>query len=352
MGAPPELTQQVRLPGAVRAGTKVANGTPSRRPSDSVDSEDLAEGIGAPTDIPPPSPPSALPTLPACDIDVIDAEDLTADEIHSRYISRGRPLAITNATARWKAKASLARDSFRATFATVQWEPQLLLPGKPEALAPYMDRAARGEIRRPLSFNRPSDPTALQVMQGEVPWPAVLGGAANGRQSNGGGGRAGLDFFAGPNRSGTPLHHHSAVWNALIYGRKLWALVPPSRASFGKAQKEHPLDSEWHRLWKARAGDAATATATGKAKAKAKAPSKRYLYCEQAAGTLLYLPSSWAHATLNLEEGLAVGGFLHDEATLGLHMQVVHAPRGIGSLQNAPTIHQSWYQRVGASFPG
>ena len=71
----------------------------------------------------------------------------------------------------------------------------------------------------------------------------------------------------------------------------------------------------------------------------------------QEAGTLLYLPDAWGHATLNLEEGLAAGGFLQDELSLGLHMQVVHAPRGVGSLQNAATWAGDWYERVARAFP-
>ena len=31
------------------------------------------------------------------------------------------------------------------------------------------------------------------------------------------------------------MHHHGAVWNALLWGRKLWALLPPSRAAFAPA---------------------------------------------------------------------------------------------------------------------
>jgi hypothetical protein len=46
-----------------------------------------------------------------------------------------------------------------------------------------------------------------------------------------------------------------------------------------------------------------------------------------------------------------VGGFLHDEGSLGLHMQLLHAPRGMGSLQNAATLHRGWYQNVAPAFP-
>ena len=72
----------------------------------------------------------------------------------------------------------------------------------------------------------------------------------------------------------------------------------------------------------------------------------------QAAGTLLYIPEGWGHATLNLDEGLSVGGFLQDEGGLGLHMQLLHAPRGIGSLQNAATWADDWFALTQRAFPG
>ena len=212
---------------------------------------------------------------------MVEAGSVEAGEIYARYISRGRPVAIQHATEGWPAAASLSRESFHATFATVEWQPQLLLPGERTVLAPYLEEAAAGRIRRPISFNRPTDPVALHAMQAHVRWPHVLSRATSGDAERGtDGARAGLDFFVGSNGSGTPLHHHSAVWNALVYGRKLWAFLPPSKATFGKTPKQHPLDSKWYRAWAARGGE------DGPARRK-KRPSQRYLYCEQEEGTLL-----------------------------------------------------------------
>ena len=95
----------------------------------------------------------------------------------------------------------------------------------------------RKRRRRPLLFNRPVDPAELERLRREVAWPAafthprvVASGSA-----------AGLDFFVGPNGSG-PMHYHGAVWNALVWGRKLWALRRPADAVFAPS-RQHPLDS-------------------------------------------------------------------------------------------------------------
>lgn len=157
---------------------------------------------------------------------------------------------------------------------------------------------------------------------------------------------AGIDLFIGPNGSGLPLHHHGAVWNGLRWGRKLWALLPPARASFAPA-KQHPLDSEWLQAWRRR-GHAGGGPGGGAGGAAAEEGAR---FCVQEAGDVLYVPPHWAHATLNLEEGLSVGGFLQDDLALSLHMQLAAAPRGIGSLQNAALLHEEWYRSVARAFP-
>jgi hypothetical protein len=112
--------------------------------------------------------------------------------------------------------------------------------------------------------------------------------------------------------------------------RKLWALRSPALSAFSP-EGEHPLDSAWLRDFRTNRSGAT-------------------LYCEQRATDVLYVPPHWAHATLNLEEGLSVGGFLHDDASLSLHMQLLHAPRGVGSLQNAATLHSEWFAQVARAF--
>ena len=292
---------------------------------------------------------------PECSIDVVSASAISPAEMHERYVLRGRPVALTAATAVAPKSDLLSAASFRKAFGKRRWVPQLLLPGNSTALASYLDATAAGKKHRPLSFNRPEDPQTLRALRESVRWPTALsfssphrrggyagGGEVGGDGGGGVGGSAGLDFFIGGNGSGTPAHHHSAVWNALTFGRKLWALQPPASATFGPAG-EHPLDSSWWREWQARQQDAAPSPSPS--------PSS-HLFCVQAAGTLLYIPEGWGHATLNLDEGLSVGGFLQDEGGLGLHMQLLHAPRGIGSLQNAATWADDWFALTQRAFPG
>ena len=41
---------------------------------------------------------------------------------------------------------------------------------------------------------------------------------------------------------------------------------------------------------------------------------------------------------------------LQDDASLSLHMQLLHAPRGVGSLQNAASLHGPWFELVSRAF--
>jgi hypothetical protein len=246
------------------------------------------------------------------------------------------------------------------------WQPQLLLRGNATRLTPYLDRAARGLERRPLAFNRPVQHDVARRAFARVAHlgsPAVMRHPTLQSDSALAGG-AGLDLFVGPRGAGLPMHHHGAVWNALHWGRKLWALTPPASAAFGPPA-QHPLDSGWFAEWSAR-GDSnpahqALADADGGMwlHAAREASTRNasvgeggsLFFCEQRAGDVLYVPPHWAHATLSLDESLSVGGFLHDDHALSLHMQLVHAPRGIGSLQNAATLHADWFAAVARAFP-
>lgn len=55
-----------------------------------------------------------------------------------------------------------------------------------------------------------------------------------------------MQWALGTAGSGAPVHFHNTAWNSLLYGRKHWYLLPPSRNLMGKRQVldwlEHDLD--------------------------------------------------------------------------------------------------------------
>jgi hypothetical protein len=89
---------------------------------------------------------------------------------------------------------------------------------------------------------------------------------------------------------GLPWHSHGATWLAGIVGRKRWFLYPPGEAR--GPLRGHPLRSA-----------AGWATQT----LPRLRPDERPLTCIQQPGEVVYLPSIWAHATVNIDDVVAIG---------------------------------------------
>ena len=52
-----------------------------------------------------------------------------------------------------------------------------------------------------------------------------------------------IQIYAGSILSGAPFHSHGAAMNVLLYGQKLWTLLPPSRDIYSSI---HPV--MWERM--------------------------------------------------------------------------------------------------------
>jgi len=90
-------------------------------------------------------------------------------------------------------------------------------------------------------------------------------------------------FYVGPPGSSTNFHVHEAAMNGLVYGKKVWTLLPPLSALHLNASVS-PL--QWHR-------------------ARPEGASGAYS-CVQHAGDVLYIPSFWWHQALNVRESIGM----------------------------------------------
>jgi hypothetical protein len=262
-----------------------------------------------------------------CPLKVVDASEVGSASL------RAQPLLVRDATAAWPARRTLTRPAFLEEFGAAEWLPQYLLPGNATRIGRYLEQPPR----RPLVFNRPRDAALMRRLRAQVGIPAGFDALAGATVSSSSSTTAtGLDFFVGARGAGLPMHYHSGVWNALLWGSKLWALLPPSRAAFAP-EGQHPLDASWYSAWESGSADAEEDDSP--------------LFCVQEAGDAIFLPSGWAHATVNLEESLGVGGFVTTGHDLGLHMQLLHAPRGVGSLQTGATLSDWWRELLSRAFP-
>lgn len=101
-------------------------------------------------------------------------------------------------------------------------------------------------------------------------------------------------LIGGP-RSGSALHQDpqgTAAWNAVLSGRKLWAMAPPHLSACDAGVADLPDDCggmQWF--------------------ARFSGPLLRHpdsLVFEQAAGEVVYVPPGWWHAVVNLDVTVAV----------------------------------------------
>ena len=89
---------------------------------------------------------------------------------------------------------------------------------------------------------------------------------------------------AGPAESGAPFHYHRPAFNALFYGRKRWAALPPQDAVYGVTPASRLFDGASFPF------------------------SRKPRQCVQDAGDVVVLPGLWAHATLNRAFSVGVAG--------------------------------------------
>jgi oxalate decarboxylase/phosphoglucose isomerase-like protein (cupin superfamily) len=93
-----------------------------------------------------------------------------------------------------------------------------------------------------------------------------------------------FQFYLGPAESGSPMHIHQAAWNAQLFGRKRWFLMPPSAAYYTTIPARewlvdfYPRDSVDYGM----------------------------LECTQESGDVVFVPPMWGHATLNLAESIGI----------------------------------------------
>lgn len=90
--------------------------------------------------------------------------------------------------------------------------------------------------------------------------------------------------------AGTNFHEHSPVANVLLRGSKLWLMYPPHMAMF-IATAVHEMQPPLHTIMQL----------------MHKPTLPRPMGCIQRAGTMLFVPDKWWHATVNLDKSLSVG---------------------------------------------
>lgn len=256
-----------------------------------------------------------------CDVDVVHAAALTAERFVREHFLPARPVLVKGLATPWArawrrnelvaahggVAVKPAGIPYAATFGDPE-SPPLTLRDFVAGLAAGGDRSS-GRIDRvvqadgaanampaaspplaPYVFNRlhaESSPAVRALLANMTLVPPFLANARLPTWPPSEGHRVPLvleeglsaTLFVGGPGTGAPMHWHGDAWNAVMWGRKVWSLLPPARAEYSTVSAADYTTLVLPRL-----------AAAGKAP----------LLCTQAAGDVLFVPRNWGHAVINV----------------------------------------------------
>ncbi len=256
---------------------------------------------------------SGEPVSSSCNID--RRQNLTSEEFHSTYVAAGRPVLINGLLDDWPGRKLWNRDTLLQSAGHERV--RVLLTSQVSSAEQHLGAANRSELslldyvteylNAPIQeqSKRASDQDAPYVFEKGLP-TAIKGGfrhpflfdskkffpkSLEEREN-------GAYFFVGNRGSGTGFHSHDHAYNALLFGRKHWFLLPPV-SNYGALGPSL-----------AALRDATDAMRRGLAETMLDSVRPRLLECEQHAGEVLFVPSMWSHAIIN------------EQAVMGVAVQV------------------------------
>jgi hypothetical protein len=136
------------------------------------------------------------------------------------------------------------------------------------------------------------------------------------------GGLGEVSLSLGASRAGLPMHSHGESYLALVHGRKLWLVLPPS----GGAATDMPtpaklpavvtdvfanqtaLDPSLRQILGWLAAGSQDGRKGGGGGGGGGGGVEVPMLCVQEPGDVMYIPSGWRHATLNIGEALGIAG--------------------------------------------
>eukprot|EP01051_Picozoa_sp_SAG22_P002434 SAG22_NODE_108_length_19750_cov_3.848201_3_plen_695_part_00 len=238
-----------------------------------------------------------------CDFERKSVKGMTPEQIQGEVFGRGVPVVLTDAMEDWPAFERWTRDGILRNFGDLNVDtgsipyadavgngPTVKMQLK-DVLATDMGSAAQEKVAagQDLSYVFDNnvldsrDDGAVKALIADMRHPAEFGDK----------GRCQTDrdcpyepgphqFILGAAGSGAHMHTHQDAWNALVYGRKRWFVVPPSRATYSRKHIRRWLVEDYPHF----------------------SESEKPLECVQRGGEVLYMPGLWGHGVLNLVDSV------------------------------------------------
>ena len=261
-------------------------------------------------------------------IERCSATVLSAEDFNQRFGAPNKPVVITDCVTEWGAFGSWSLASFAERFGSTAFHANgytftmddyvTYARGVEDAMAPRGERGCVVGHDRPLYLFDSKFTEAAPALASEFEVPmyfrddlfSVLGEEMRPNYRW---------LIVGPARSGSIWHtdpNATSAWNAVISGAKKWILYPPEVVPPGVHPSPDgalvggplsPLE------WLLDFYDEATGPGVPDA--------RRPLECVCRAGELIYVPTGWWHAVINLEPSIAITQNFVDRHNLPAVMQ-------------------------------
>ena len=229
--------------------------------------------------------------LDRCDFEEVSAEEFTADDFAERFSLR-RPVIVRNSSLNTAAREFLAhRCAVLERYGSV-----LVDLGDPFSLAKHgisTQQMALGRyLELPFSLERP-----LYFFDRDGRWTESMAGfndlleqppAISLQPSDS---TAPIIFAIGKTGSGIGMHQHQDAWNQVLLGMKRWTIYPGDPGGVPPAAGYNPTQP--HLKWLEKVYPSLD-------------DSVKPLECMQMPGDIVYVPSGWIHATVNVGDTAAI----------------------------------------------
>jgi hypothetical protein len=242
----------------------------------------------------------------------------SAEDFFHKYMKLAKPVVFRGAAANFPIRQAFQKDTFLKRYGSER-APASVIPyaasfGISQSVTTLSDLAVLGphQQKDEYTVNVTSSPAYVftvasnslqRKLQTDAPVPPEFdfhvedgNTVVSHQQSHGSGGvvdNVALQFYLGPAGSGAPVHYHGHAVNTLAYGMKKWYLHSPSDAFYSKTPAlEYLLSMK-----------AKNKTLT-EAQTSSQLPQPQV--CTQRGGDIIYVPTLWAHATLNLQQSIGV----------------------------------------------
>eukprot|EP00595_Chromulina_sp_UTEXLB2642_P001607 CAMPEP_0196763240 /NCGR_PEP_ID=MMETSP1095-20130614/3677_1 /TAXON_ID=96789 ORGANISM="Chromulina nebulosa, Strain UTEXLB2642" /NCGR_SAMPLE_ID=MMETSP1095 /ASSEMBLY_ACC=CAM_ASM_000446 /LENGTH=359 /DNA_ID=CAMNT_0042115995 /DNA_START=665 /DNA_END=1744 /DNA_ORIENTATION=- len=218
-----------------------------------------------------------------CDIEVQWGPLPSYNDFYNTYIRTGTPVIFRGANSvDTKIRSAFAKDSFISRYgddivplSTIPYAGSFGVKGSYISLRDIANISELIDDQAPVyAFSTPSNKW-LHKIQEDIAVPDCISGSVSYSKGN-----VEVQFYLGPKGSGAPVHFHGHAVNSLAYGEKKWYLFPPAEAFYSTMPAFEFVSSD--------------------------SRAHRSIQCTQRSGDVMYVPTLWGHATLNVKQSIGV----------------------------------------------